>query len=193
MIQAIDIFAPRENGLPDFSKISPGQIFNGSLAASVNSAKQTDPLGLLDQKQDPGGERESPWKTTTIDARTGRRVEVRKARVVEEVLNGKSPAARGHRKINESYSTPDYGVPESPLPDDANPLPPHETPANPSLLEQPAPTWHPPMAPDYQPGIDQFGIPSLFPPNLTPDELKSSALRGLPTILLDELKSLHLV
>lgn len=40
-LSGIDIFAPRDNGLPDFTKITPAQIFNGSAAAAINSLEET--------------------------------------------------------------------------------------------------------------------------------------------------------
>lgn len=200
MIQGIDIFAPRDNGLPDFTRITPAQIFNGSVAASLNSMKDSDPFGLSGEKGFSGTP-ESPWKTTTIDRRTGKRVEVRKASVVEELLNGEAPRKRGKTKANTGssgggYSAPNYNEPP-PLPEDT--LPNSESQVNPSLLEVPN-NWHPPMSPDYQPpyvqpaGDDQIGGDSLFPPlELSPQEKKSAALRKLPVMLLEELKNLHLV
>lgn len=194
MIQGIDIFAPRDNGLPDFTRITPAQIFNGSVAASANSMK--DPFGLSEEKG-YSGIPESPWKTTTIDQKTGKRVEVRKATVVEELLSGGAPRKRGHTKANSGgggYSAPDYGPP--PLPEDT--LPNSRSPTDPSLLN--VPNWHPPMAPGYQPPYvqpasdDQIGGDSLFPPlDLSPEEKKGAALRKLPVMLLEELKNLHLV
>ena len=185
MIQGIDIFEPHENGLPDFSKISVGQIFNGSVAAGMN--QKLDPYGFNDKKE---GVNEPP-STSTIDPLTGKRVEVRRAQVVDE-MNGASAARRGHTRINAKpsgggggYSYPeDTVLPDSPT---------TGTPGDASLLNVPNNDWHPPMAPDYVPP-QPVGGDSLFPPlDLNPQEAKSAALRKLPTLLLDELKNLHLV
>lgn len=167
MIDGIDIFQPRDNGLPDFTKISPTQIFNGSVAASLQSMKDRDPYGLSDQYQ---GETESPWKNTTIDPSTGRRVEVRRARIVEELLNDGAPAARGHRPVTSRQKRPassDYSVPSSP--------------DEPVLPESSG-------APDSSLFEDGDGNILLPPP--TPEEAKSTSLNRLPVMLLEELKSL---
>ena len=39
-LSGIDIYQPRDNGLPDFANITPAQIFNGSAAASANAMEQ---------------------------------------------------------------------------------------------------------------------------------------------------------
>lgn len=185
MIEGIDIFTPRDNGLPDFTRISPAQIFNGSVAASLNAMKERDPYGLLSEKQYTG-EVESPWKTTTIDQRTGKRVEVRKASVVPEMLSkgpASGPARRGHRPVN--YNDGGGGVGEPDLPQ--NP----EAPLNPSLLD---PGWHPPMALPAQPVNYEPAVDGNIPlPPIEPGQEKTAALRRLPTMLLEELKNLHLV
>jgi hypothetical protein len=188
MIEGIDIFAPRESGLPDFTKISPAQIFNGSVAASLNSMK--DPLGIGSTAKSYTGVPESPFINTSIDPRTGRRVEIRKANVVDELLDGGSAKQRGHRRINGSGSSNSYSVPGD-TPEPPLPVAP-ETPANDSLLNVPPPGWHPPMAPDYQP-VSNDGNILLFPPELTPEEKKQASLRKLPTMLLEELKNLRMI
>lgn len=175
MIEGIDIFQPRENGLPDFTKISPAQIFNGSVAASIQGMKDSAPVSPEEGYQ---GVQESPWRNTTIDPSTGRRVEVRRARVVEDILNGSSPTDRGHRTAGASrqrssgggdYSVPSSGNPEPPLPSDGN-----------ILLDDPIS--------DGVPSNDGPYSPLLPPP--TPEEEKKTALGRLPVMLLEELKSL---
>lgn len=198
MIEGIDIFQPRENGLPDFSRISPGQIFNGSVAAAMNGMKDSDPLGLLKTKAYEGVS-ESTRRNTTIDPNTGKRVEVRKASVVQEILGGNAASGRGHSRINGGgggggYSAPNYVEP-GPLPEDNTALPDGTGTGEAGSLLDPTPGWHPPMSPDYSPpsSLTPEGSPSLFPPEFTPEEAKTASLNRLPTMLLEELKNLHLV
>lgn len=187
MIEGIDIFEPRPNGLPDFTKISPAQIFNGSIAASLQSMKDNDPYGLNDKPVGYEGTPEAINKQTTIDSTTGKRVEVRRARVVEELLNDGAPAARGHRPVaarrrsssGGGYTVPEYNVGE-PLPEAP------ETPPDASLLNVPQ-EWRPPMLlPEEQP---EGPYSPLLPPPL-PEEEKKTALNRLPVMLLEELKNL---
>lgn len=206
MIEGIDIFQPRENGLPDFTKISPAQIFNGSVAANMNQKldpygfNQTDSEGKPAYRGIPG-----EFPKTTLDPITVKPVEVRRAMVVQELLNGGGAVQRGHTGINGgrrssgggghtvvgNYS--DIDLPSNPaLVDGQNPS--ILVPAGgPPVEELPPPSgWHPPMLPDYDPG----GPSSvLLPPidALSPPEKKSAALNRLPTMLLDELKNLRLV
>lgn len=188
MIDGIDIFSPRDSGLPDLSKLTPAQIFNGSAIASFNSMKeQHDPLGLLDRNRYDGTE-EGTQKTTTIDPATGRRVEVRKATVVEELLNGKSARDRGHRKLSGRDSSGSYSVMGGPV---EEPELPSTSPTDPSLLNVPG--WHPPMAPDYVPPQEPDGNILLPQLDMSPAERRQASLRRLPTIVLEELRNLRMI
>lgn len=180
MIEGIDIFAPRESGLPDFTRISPGQIFNGSVAASLNSMKD-DPFGLSGKNGNEGVE-ESPWKNTTIDRSTGKRVEVRKAKVVEEMLSGGAARRRGHIPINgDSYRAPDYGTPDQPV---DLPTGGQGNTGDNILLNAPPP--------DGTIVEDPSEDGTLFP-GVTPEQQKTISLGQLPTLILEELKNLNLL
>ena len=95
-----DIFQPGENGLPDLSKISVGQIFNGSVVASMQQMKMN--YGIQEK---PANVSEILY---SVDPSTGRKVQERKATVVEDILNDGPARLRGHKKpesIRKSVSS----------------------------------------------------------------------------------------
>lgn len=182
MISLIDIFQPRDTGLPDISRISPAQIFNGSAAASLEAMKQK-----YDPQYDPG-------------YRVQRPVEVRRARVVEEVLNGSFAVERGHKRGSLGSRSGGYDVvePMDSLPDsgegnilnnDLNKPGPVTKDHNLFPANQPLP---PPM-----PGAKDISENSSTPPNLDEepvDEFKPlDYLKRLPKTILSELHNLNLL
>lgn len=193
MIEGIDIFAPRDNGLVDLSKITPVQIFNGSALASFQTMRE---------RVAPQDKPAAPRPLRALDPITGRPVpygeQPHEQSVVESLLNGGSARNRGHSRVqfrpsgggSGGYTVPGQ-IPELPLPGSEEParddsgnilLPGPNAPSPPQGLD-----WHPPMLPIDQPRSED----GLFPnPELAP---KVAALRGMPTILLDELKNLHLI
>jgi hypothetical protein len=180
MIQGIDIFAARESGLPDLSRITPVQIFNGSAMASLESMRQ---------RYTPEEEKKAPEPArSTVDPITGKPMEVRKTTVVEELLNGKLVKDRGHRKPVEqrpSYKTPTK-YEEPPLPEENLPVP--ESPYQPEEGDILLSPEGPPE--ESIPTLDENGVLPL------PDVIeapKTAALRRLPRIVLEELKNLRLV
>lgn len=167
MISPIDIFAPRENGLPDLSKISLGQIFHGSIAQNMQRVEQK--YDITPTSQADTGVPESSKYNTTIDPKTGKRVVVPLSYLL-------SPAA----KTDASQSVATYAASDHPYRHspggggtDNSVLGPQAPP--PDVLDNPGP-----------------GENTLLPP--PPDNVgdKPPNLNTLPPDVLDALKALGL-
>ncbi len=167
MIEGIDIFQPRQNGLPDFSKITPAQIFNGSAAAAANAMRELDPDNLMDEHDKPWLRRDGR-RWTKIPG-TDRYEEVRKARVIPEYINGRAARDRGHHVINEggsnhSFTSGSVGGVDPPSPREEVGMGP-----NPSWPTE-GPGWFPPMEHGYDPSnpISALNPPSNWVPGVVP-------------------------